>query len=454
MLKKITLLSFVVLVSEAWALDPSIAAINLGAAHNMESMNVTMPLGQGMIGNRFKGLAMIHGFHVLQPLRVDANGENHYPLHSLRGVELALGYLVHSRIYLGVGLQAFQVHSNKEDFSSLEKDKRNFMLGDVNVLANIRITRNEAPIGLGVLVNVVAPTANSKMLLSDGFSAEGRLLVNARVERRLSVYGNIGYKYSHDAEMKNFTYQSGTALKGLKRDHRLVYGAGFAWTPVSIVSLGFEIYGGVTMPYKSTKDTTTTPGGVTQNPYYMDSFMKLNLLKSERLAIMASYGLEGLFDPTKPQQRFSAGLRYAFKPMVVATPAPVVTKSIVQELTQRLKIARRVQFAVNSAVIAEASYDELNKAATALKEYASQVSSVEIQGHTDNTGARDYNISLSQKRAEAIRTYLVNQGVPDKILVAKGYGPDQPLADNKTREGRAQNRRVEFIVDQDIRIKR
>ena len=66
-----------------------------------------------------------------------------------------------------------------------------------------------------------------------------------------------------------------------------------------------------------------------------------------------------------------------------------------------------------------------------------------IEGHTDNTGKKSYNVYLSKKRANAIRTYMINKySIDASRLSAVGYGPDQPVADNVTKEGRAQNRRV------------
>jgi outer membrane protein OmpA-like peptidoglycan-associated protein len=69
---------------------------------------------------------------------------------------------------------------------------------------------------------------------------------------------------------------------------------------------------------------------------------------------------------------------------------------------------------------------------------------VEVAGHTDNRGAAAYNRDLSQRRAEAVRSYLVSKGVNGGNLSARGYGPDSPVADNKTANGRAENRRVEL----------
>lgn len=71
---------------------------------------------------------------------------------------------------------------------------------------------------------------------------------------------------------------------------------------------------------------------------------------------------------------------------------------------------------------------------------------IEVSGHTDNTGDPEINRPLSQRRAEAVRAALVADGVPADQLVAKGYGSDQPVADNATEDGRFRNRRIEYRV--------
>ena len=67
---------------------------------------------------------------------------------------------------------------------------------------------------------------------------------------------------------------------------------------------------------------------------------------------------------------------------------------------------------------------------------------VEIQGHTDSRGSHEYNVGLSQKRAESVKAYLESKGIDGARMVPKGYGPDQPIATNDTAQGRASNRRV------------
>jgi outer membrane protein OmpA-like peptidoglycan-associated protein len=69
-----------------------------------------------------------------------------------------------------------------------------------------------------------------------------------------------------------------------------------------------------------------------------------------------------------------------------------------------------------------------------------------IFGFTDNVGTRDSNMDLSQKRANSVRDYLVTKGIPQDLVTAQGKGPDEPVSENNSVEGRSANRRVEIVV--------
>ena len=70
---------------------------------------------------------------------------------------------------------------------------------------------------------------------------------------------------------------------------------------------------------------------------------------------------------------------------------------------------------------------------------------LEVQGHTDNTGAPEHNATLSEARAASVKQWLISHGIAAAMLSSKGYGASQPVADNKIPEGRAKNRRVELV---------
>ena len=75
---------------------------------------------------------------------------------------------------------------------------------------------------------------------------------------------------------------------------------------------------------------------------------------------------------------------------------------------------------------------------------------LEVEGHTDNVGTDEYNQTLSEQRASAVRTYLLQQGVRDSDVTARGFGKSRPITSNDTPSGRQLNRRVELVVSGDI----
>ena len=101
-----------------------------------------------------------------------------------------------------------------------------------------------------------------------------------------------------------------------------------------------------------------------------------------------------------------------------------------------------ITFATNSANIAPSFYQPLNNLANSLKQFNNQ-NLIQIVGYTDNTGNYNYNMQLSQQRAQSVATYLTSQGVSGQYLSVKGMGPADPIASNATADGRAQNRRVQ-----------
>ena len=105
-----------------------------------------------------------------------------------------------------------------------------------------------------------------------------------------------------------------------------------------------------------------------------------------------------------------------------------------------------VNFDNDSAKLRPESTAVLDNAAATLKEWGEV--KVEVAGHTDSTSSDEYNLSLSQRRAETVRAYLIDKGVAADRLTAKGYGEANPVADNATEEGRFKNRRVELVPQQ------
>ena len=127
-------------------------------------------------------------------------------------------------------------------------------------------------------------------------------------------------------------------------------------------------------------------------------------------------------------------------------PDTKTTKPVLVKVTKKkIEILEKVFFKTNKAVIKPESYDVLNQVAEVMVRFK-YIKKIRVEGHTDDRGRDSYNLKLSQKRADAVREYLVNQGVEPERLESMGYGETVPIDDNKTKDGRANNRRVEFTI--------
>ena len=109
-----------------------------------------------------------------------------------------------------------------------------------------------------------------------------------------------------------------------------------------------------------------------------------------------------------------------------------------------LNMPGNVTFQVDRAEIRPDFFNVLSSVAVVLAEYDKTL--VDVAGHTDNTGSESYNQALSQRRAQAVASYLQAQGVQPVRLQVTGYGETRPIADNSSEQGRSQNRRVEITL--------
>jgi outer membrane protein OmpA-like peptidoglycan-associated protein len=125
-------------------------------------------------------------------------------------------------------------------------------------------------------------------------------------------------------------------------------------------------------------------------------------------------------------------------------PAPVVSVDACQKTLNEIAGGGNIQFERARADLRQESYDTLDKLAAAANKCPKL--RIEIGGHTDGNGSASFNQRLSEQRATAVTSYLARRGVDEARLIAIGYGPSRPIADNATDEGRARNRRIEFVV--------
>ena len=106
------------------------------------------------------------------------------------------------------------------------------------------------------------------------------------------------------------------------------------------------------------------------------------------------------------------------------------------------KAAQNIFFATGSAKLLPKSFKSLKEVAEVMKDNPTY--KIAVDGHTDNTGSDELNQKLSDSRANAVRKYLIDNGVEESKITATGYGETTPIADNKTAAGRTKNRRVEM----------
>jgi OOP family OmpA-OmpF porin len=124
---------------------------------------------------------------------------------------------------------------------------------------------------------------------------------------------------------------------------------------------------------------------------------------------------------------------------------PVAQKQLVEIQKDRIEIKGTVYFDSDKATIQRRSFKVLDQVAKIILEHP-ELEKVWIEGHTDDLGSLEHNRQLSQRRADAVRAYLVKKGVAPERLEARGFGKDRPVARGNTERDRAANRRVEFLT--------
>ena len=111
-----------------------------------------------------------------------------------------------------------------------------------------------------------------------------------------------------------------------------------------------------------------------------------------------------------------------------------------------------LMFDVNKYDLRDASRENLAKLAAILNKYPD--TNILVEGHTDSTGTREINMPLSENRAKAVSNYLAGLNVQSARFAVRGYGPDQPIGDNSSVEGRQQNRRVDLAIMANEKLKK
>ncbi|HSV10340.1 MAG TPA: OmpA family protein [Hanamia sp.] len=117
----------------------------------------------------------------------------------------------------------------------------------------------------------------------------------------------------------------------------------------------------------------------------------------------------------------------------------------------KVEFNEKILFAFSKSDLGDSAKNNLNKLVAILNKYPN--TNIEIQGHTDSRGTDEYNMALSLRRANAVRDYLASQGIAGTRMTTRGFGESAPAYSNDTPEGMAQNRRVEFLITANDKMK-
>ena len=305
-------------------------------------------------------------------------------------------------------------------------------LGDAKIEAKFRLLDvDRYHFGISIIPFVYLPVGDSDHFLGTGMFSPGVMLVfDTEVKNRLFFSINAGYRnysktqYYSTSDLNPNSYINDTFI--------LNAGLNFRFTD-SFALLGEVITEGVMSSLWKNQE---------QNPAEFLAGIRYTPQGSlEGLGLTVVGGKSMTTGIGSPDFRILAGLSYRY---MKKKPQPVPVEVLVEE---KISITQRIHFEFDRAVIRPVSYPILNDVVELLLKNQ-QIRLVRVEGHTDWIGTDEYNLKLSERRANAVREFLIANGISYDRLIAAGYGESRPIADNNTVEGRARNRRTEFTVIQ------
>lgn len=173
----------------------------------------------------------------------------------------------------------------------------------------------------------------------------------------------------------------------------------------------------------------------------VESLVESDSISGEYLIVLTQ-GAEYALHVSRPGYLFKS---LNFNYSEVKNFEPVVVDVLLDKITAgSVAVLNNIFFDVDKYALKTKSASELNNIVRFMR--SNPTVKIEIGGHTDNSGSREYNLQLSEKRARSVYQYLIEKGISEKRLALRGYGQDRPVGSNDTEEGRQQNRRIEFKV--------
>ena len=294
-------------------------------------------------------------------------------------------------------------------------------LGDMRFELKFRLRNNEDKlIGLALLPFVTAPTGPSTVFVGNGAVTGGfKFIIDFNIHDRVKLALNLGYLVRDNVTILN-----------AEMDDQLLLGLGLS---IKIIERLMFLVEGSTEPvvFDLFQSEVQTPAEVRAG---------FRIKVTDHWDVNVGGGVGLTIGVGTPDFRAFLGFNYnwAPEPCAPCERAPVVE-------ARQIQIDSVIHFEFDKAVIRPQSYPILDDVASVIKSNPG-IKRVMIEGNTDSVGSDQYNMRLSERRANSVRDYLVKKGVNPSILDTVGYGESRPVATNDTAEGRAKNRRVEFKV--------
>lgn len=296
-------------------------------------------------------------------------------------------------------------------------------IGDLRILPKaLLLNRDRWAIGAGMPISL--PTASAGGFLGHaGFTARPRLLADVVIPGGITLGGNAGLALRTPERFVNF--RQGTAIELGASALRPFEVRGRSFAAVATLA-GESGVGGA---------------GVEERPLELLAGVRWNA-RQATVTVGAGPGLtRGAGTPD-----YRLFLIVSRTPPHTAGPPPLTPENVrIDRSTLKLDVIEPVYFGTANDLIEPRSFPILEQVAAFLRENP-WIRKMRIEGHTDNQGGEMYNLDLSQLRAISIARFLVQNGVDPDVLEAKGYGLSKPVDTNDTAEGRAKNRRVDFVI--------
>lgn len=302
-----------------------------------------------------------------------------------------------------------------------------FMMGDVGMGFKIRFLDIEkSAVGLAFVPFVTFPTGDELRYAGNGaFTGGGILAAEFKA-------GDLPLTFALNAGAK---IRDNVVRHGVTMDDEVLYGAAANYAFVNDWNAIVELQGSSVMKDLFASSSTSPLEAIASVRHsFGDSGFAANL--GGGAGVIKGIGT--------PRFRGFAGLSWTGK----KSEPKVVVEAPKDDRIQDGKIViswGKIYYDTNKATIKPVSFPVLDEVVSVMNAH-SEITMVEVQGHTDARASDAYNLKLSQARADASRKYLISKGISPEKLTAVGYGESKPIATNDTADGMSQNRRTEFVI--------